>query len=56
MSVEDSNSNIKVKTLLGPGPSNVHPRVYSAMTTPILSHLDPQLWSIMDETVELLRE
>ena len=44
------------KTLLGPGPSNVHPRVYKAMTSPVLSHMDPEFWGIMDETVELLRE
>ena len=44
------------KTLLGPGPSNVHPRVYSAMSGPVLSHMDPDFWAIMDETVELLRE
>jgi len=44
------------KTLLGPGPSNVHPRVYKAMTSPVLSHMDPEFWDIMDETVDLLRE
>ncbi len=44
------------KTLLGPGPSNVHPRVYASMSGPVLSHMDPDFWSIMDETVELLRE
>ncbi|MCH8087980.1 MAG: alanine--glyoxylate aminotransferase family protein [Chloroflexi bacterium] len=44
------------KNLLGPGPSNVHPRVYKAMTSPVLSHMDPEFWEIMDETVELLRE
>ena len=44
------------KTLLGPGPSNVHPRVYASMSGPVLSHMDPDFWAIMDETVELLRE
>lgn len=44
------------KTLLGPGPSNVHPRVYASMSGPVLSHMDPDFWAIMDETVQLLRE
>ena len=44
------------KTLLGPGPSNVHPRVYKAMASPTLSHMDPDMWQIMDDTVELLKQ
>lgn len=51
-----SDSGPTPKTLLGPGPSNVHPRVYRAIAGPILSHMDPEFWEIMDETVELLRE
>ena len=51
-----SDSGPSVKTLLGPGPSNVHPRVYRAIASPVLSHMDPEFWEIMDETVELLRE
>ncbi|MFQ5933933.1 MAG: pyridoxal-phosphate-dependent aminotransferase family protein, partial [Dehalococcoidia bacterium] len=44
------------KTLLGPGPSNVHPRVYKALASPVLSHMDPDMWQIMDDTVDLLRQ
>ena len=51
-----SDSGPTPKTLLGPGPSNVHPRVYRAIAGPVLSHMDPEFWEIMDETVELLRE
>jgi len=47
--------NLPVRTLLGPGPSNVHPRVYRAMTTPVLGHLDPKFLELMDETMGLLR-
>jgi alanine-glyoxylate transaminase/serine-glyoxylate transaminase/serine-pyruvate transaminase len=43
------------RTLLGPGPSNVHPRVLRAMATPLVGHLDPEFLAIMDETRELLR-
>jgi alanine-glyoxylate transaminase/serine-glyoxylate transaminase/serine-pyruvate transaminase len=43
------------RILLGPGPSNVHPRVFQAMMAPILGHLDPDFLHIMDETKDLLR-
>ncbi|MCZ2342968.1 MAG: alanine--glyoxylate aminotransferase family protein [Bacteroidales bacterium] len=44
------------RLLLGPGPSDAHPRVLTAMTTPLLGHLDPQFLQIMTETQELLRQ
>lgn len=44
-----------VRLLLGPGPSPVHPRVYRAMTTPQLGHLDPQFLGIMNEVQAQLR-
>ena len=43
------------RTLMGPGPSDVHPRVLRAMSTPLVGHLDPSFVEIMDETQELLR-
>ena len=43
------------RVLLGPGPSNVHPRVFQAMISPILGYLDPVFLEAMDETMELLR-
>ncbi len=43
------------RILLGPGPSNVHPRVYRALATPIVGHLDPAFLAIMDEVQALLR-
>ena len=47
--------NPSPRLLLGPGPSDAHPRVLAAMTTPLLGHLDPQYLAIMDETQQLLR-
>src|SRR5215471_632702 len=47
--------NISRRLLLGPGPSDAHPRVLSAMATPLLGHLDPQFLTIMNETQDLLR-
>lgn len=45
-----------VRTLLGPGPSNVHPRVLQAMASPIVGHLDPYYLHMMDEVQAMLRE
>ena len=43
------------RVLLGPGPSDVHPRVLAAMGRPLLGHLDPEFVALMDETQDLLR-
>ncbi|MFO8115244.1 MAG: alanine--glyoxylate aminotransferase family protein [Halorubrum sp.] len=43
------------RTLMGPGPSDVHPRVLRAMSTPLVGHLDPSFVEIMDEVQALLR-
>ncbi|MHB1557051.1 MAG: pyridoxal-phosphate-dependent aminotransferase family protein [Isosphaeraceae bacterium] len=40
---------------MGPGPSDVHPRVLAAMGMPLLGHLDPEFVALMDETQDLLR-
>lgn len=43
------------RILLGPGPSNIHPRVQMAMLAPIVGHLDPYFIKIMEDTMKLLR-
>jgi alanine-glyoxylate transaminase/serine-glyoxylate transaminase/serine-pyruvate transaminase len=43
------------RTLMGPGPSEVHPRVRRAMSTPLVGHLDPAFVDLMDDVQELLR-
>ena len=43
------------RILMGPGPSNVHPRVLQAMAAPCIGHLDPAFLSIMDDAQRLLR-
>ncbi len=43
------------RMLMGPGPSDVHPRVLRAMSTPLIGHLDPAFVAIMNEVQELLR-
>src|SRR5438270_2404339 len=44
------------RLLLGPGPSDVHPRVLSAMATPLLGHLDPAFLEIMADVQGMLRD
>ena len=44
-----------IRVLLGPGPSNAHPRVLKALSTPLVGHLDPEFIRLMEETKELLR-
>ncbi len=41
---------------MGPGPSNVHPRVLEAMARPTVGHLDPEFITMMDELKALLRD
>ncbi len=43
------------RTLMGPGPSDTHPRVLSAMARPTLGHLDPVFTDMMEEMKSLLR-
>jgi alanine-glyoxylate transaminase/serine-glyoxylate transaminase/serine-pyruvate transaminase len=43
------------RILLGPGPSNVHPRVMKAMASPVVGHLDPDFMKVMDGIKRLLR-
>jgi len=43
------------RVLMGPGPSDAHPRVLRAMATPLLGHLDPEFLGVMNETQEMLR-
>ncbi len=41
--------NPPIRTLMGPGPSDVHPRILSAMARPTIGHLDPEFITMMDE-------
>jgi alanine-glyoxylate transaminase/serine-glyoxylate transaminase/serine-pyruvate transaminase len=55
MTSEYPDLNVPVRNLLGPGPSNVHPRVYKAMMTPVIGYLDPVFIQLMDDTQRPLR-
>lgn len=43
------------RVLLGPGPSNIHPRVMKAMLSPVVGHLDPDFVRVMEDIKRLLR-
>jgi len=43
------------RTLMGPGPSDVSPRVLQALARPTIGHLDPEFIGMMDEVKSLLQ-
>ena len=43
------------RVLMGPGPSDVHPRVLAAMAQPTIGHLDPAFIGLMDDIKRLLQ-
>lgn len=53
--IQTSPLEVSPRLLLGPGPSNAHPRVLKALSTSQVGHLDPEFIQIMNENQELLR-
>ena len=43
------------RLLLGPGPTDVHPRVLRAMATPLTGYLDPAYFEVLDDISAMLR-
>lgn len=41
--------------LMGPGPANAHPRILAAQTLPLLGHMHPPFFKIMDEVKQGLQ-
>jgi alanine-glyoxylate transaminase/serine-glyoxylate transaminase/serine-pyruvate transaminase len=48
--------NPPVRILMGPGPSDVHPRVLQAMAKGTVGHLDPYYLEVMNHLQQMLRE
>jgi alanine-glyoxylate transaminase/serine-glyoxylate transaminase/serine-pyruvate transaminase len=44
-----------LRTLMGPGPSDVNPRILEALSRPTIGHLDPAFIQMMDEIKQLLQ-
>jgi len=53
--VKFSSFHPPVRTLMGPGPSDVNPRVTAAMGAPTIGHLDPAFVGLMDEIKQMLQ-
>ncbi|ROS05634.1 alanine-glyoxylate transaminase/serine-glyoxylate transaminase/serine-pyruvate transaminase [Sinobacterium caligoides] len=47
--------NPPVRTLMGPGPADVNPRILSALARPTIGHLDPEFVRMMDEVKRMLQ-
>lgn len=47
--------NTSKRILMGPGPSDAHPRVLQAMATPLIGHLDPEFVEIMDDIKQMVQ-
>ena len=43
------------RTLMGPGPSDVSPRILEALSRPTIGHLDPDFITLMDEIKTLIQ-
>jgi alanine-glyoxylate transaminase/serine-glyoxylate transaminase/serine-pyruvate transaminase len=48
--------NVQPRMLMGPGPSDVHPRVLEAMAQATVGHLDGQFLAILNDIRDMLRE
>lgn len=44
------------RLLLGPGPSEIPPRILAALAAPTVGHLDPYFLQVMDELQSMLRQ
>jgi alanine-glyoxylate transaminase/serine-glyoxylate transaminase/serine-pyruvate transaminase len=47
--------HVPIRVLMGPGPSDMHPRVVAALGKPAIGHLDPAFVQMMEEIKVLLR-
>lgn len=56
MSSTAQNINPPSRTLMGPGPSDIHASVLAAMAAPTVGHLDPYFLHTMDEVQTMLRQ
>lgn len=53
--MKKTSFNPPIRTLMGPGPSDVHPRILEAMSRPTIGHLDPIFVDMMEDVKEMLQ-
>lgn len=44
------------RLLMGPGPTMVEPRIYQAMSAPIVSHVDPYFFEVVEDIRKMLQD
>jgi len=54
MSLNLSRQEAPLRRLMGPGPLDVHPRVYKVLASPVIGYLDPVYLEVLDRIGELL--
>lgn len=55
MTVPEGSFHPPTRVLLGPGPSDVNPRILEALSRPTIGHLDPEFIRLMDGIKALLQ-
>lgn len=50
-----SPAEAPLRRLMGPGPLDIHPRVYRALTSPVIGHMDPAYLKTLEQIGEKLR-
>jgi alanine-glyoxylate transaminase / serine-glyoxylate transaminase / serine-pyruvate transaminase len=55
LGADGTSINPPQRLLYGPGPTQVHPRVYSAVAKPIVGHLDAYFFKVNEEVQQMLR-
>ena len=53
--IEEISVHPPQRLLFGPGPTQVHPRVYQAMAQPVVGHLDPYFFEVSHDNQRMLR-
>ncbi len=51
-----NSTEAPLRKLMGPGPLDIHPRVYQALTSPVIGHMDPAYFKILDRIGDQLRQ
>jgi alanine-glyoxylate transaminase/serine-glyoxylate transaminase/serine-pyruvate transaminase len=53
--MKSSPAEAPLRKLMGPGPLDIHPRVYRALTSPVIGHMDPAYLKTLEQIGERLR-
>lgn len=54
--MRSNSTEAPFRKLMGPGPLDIHPRVYRALTSPVIGHMDPAYFKTLDQIGDQLRQ